>query len=119
MDLSKDSGIEWRLQAAAEEGDLEAFKTHLGDAPVSSLHVDIITLAAANGHQTMLHWLHSEGAPWDENACANAAFFGHLDVLKWLREAGAARGTSARFKMLSPRRGALSGPGRRRMAALQ
>ena len=28
------------------------------------------------------------GCPWDEYTCSNAAFNGHLDILKWARENG-------------------------------
>ena len=36
----------------------------------------------------MLKRLRSEGCPWDERACQNAARGGHLETLKWLRSAG-------------------------------
>ena len=35
-----------------------------------------------------LQWLRSEGCPWGEYVCAEAAEGGHLEILKWLRSEG-------------------------------
>jgi hypothetical protein len=32
----------------------------------------------------MLKWLHSQGCPWDEETCRDAAVNGHLEVLQFL-----------------------------------
>ena len=36
----------------------------------------------------VLKWLRSEGCPWNEYACSNAASGGHFDVLKYLHANG-------------------------------
>jgi hypothetical protein len=36
----------------------------------------------------MLKWLHEQGCPWNEDACAFAARGDQLDLLIWLREQG-------------------------------
>ena len=35
-----------------------------------------------------LKWLRSEGCPWDEDTCGEAALMGHLDVVKYAHENG-------------------------------
>ena len=44
--------------------------------------------AAAYGQLEALMWLRSEGCHWDERTCAGAAAGGHLDVLKYAHENG-------------------------------
>ena len=36
----------------------------------------------------MLKWARENGCPWDTMTCADAAQYGHLDVLKWAIENG-------------------------------
>jgi len=50
--------------------------------------------AARHGHLNVLQWARSEGAPWDESTCAEAAYSGHLHVLQWARSQGAPWGGS-------------------------
>jgi hypothetical protein len=35
------------------------------------------------GNLDVLQWARRQGIEWDENACAQAAWKGHLHVLKW------------------------------------
>jgi hypothetical protein len=44
------------------------------------------TWAALSGRIEVLEYLDEVGFVWDEMACANAAFNGHLDALVWLRD---------------------------------
>ncbi len=44
--------------------------------------------AARGGHLEVLQWARSQGCPWDEDTCANAARGGHLEVLQWLKSQG-------------------------------
>jgi len=54
------------------------------------LRLPATTCAAAawRGHLDSLKWLRENGCPWDWQSCAMAAKGGHLDILKWLREQG-------------------------------
>ena len=45
--------------------------------------------AAFSGHLDVLKWARANGAPWDEYVCMYAAMNGHLDVLIWARANGA------------------------------
>ena len=52
--------------------------------------------AARNGHLVVLQWIHEQGAPfdeaacaWDERACSSVAGSSHLAVLQWLHEQNA------------------------------
>ena len=48
----------------------------------------VMDCAARGGSVSVLSWLRSRGAPFDEHTCANAAGSGHLDALIWLRGLG-------------------------------
>jgi hypothetical protein len=50
-----------------------------------SWNVDVSTCAQAAlfGHLNVLQWARANGCPWDENTCSEAASNGHLDVLHW------------------------------------
>jgi hypothetical protein len=37
------------------------------------------------GHLDALQWARTNGCPWNEETCAQAASNGHLDVLQWAR----------------------------------
>ena len=43
---------------------------------------DICRIAAENGWLDLLKWARQNGCNWDSNTCSNAAFNGHLEVLK-------------------------------------
>ena len=43
-------------------------------------------LAALYGHLDALKWAREHGCSWDEETCATAAVNGHLEVLQWARE---------------------------------
>jgi len=45
-------------------------------------------MAAGGGHLEILQWARTNGCPWDEGTCYNAARGGHLEALKWLRDNG-------------------------------
>jgi hypothetical protein len=36
----------------------------------------------------VLQWARTNGCPWDEGTCTNAALHGHLEVLQWARSNG-------------------------------
>jgi hypothetical protein len=42
--------------------------------------------AAFYGHLEVVNYLRWLGISWDERTCANAAMNGHLELLKWIRE---------------------------------
>ena len=44
--------------------------------------------AARGGHLDVLKWARQAGCEWDADTCSEAARGGHLDVLKWARQAG-------------------------------
>jgi hypothetical protein len=52
---------------------------------------DLMHYAAYNGHWHILQYLHNEGVEWISEACATAARFGSLALLKQLREHGCPR----------------------------
>ncbi len=41
--------------------------------------------AARGGHLGVLQWARSQGCPWDAWTCVKAARGGHLDVLQWAK----------------------------------
>ena len=41
--------------------------------------------AAWSGHLELLKWARLNGCPWNEFTCSRAAFNGHLGLLKWAR----------------------------------
>jgi hypothetical protein len=47
-----------------------------------------VPMQQKEGFLNMLKYLHENGCPWNEWACANAALGGHLEVLKYLHENG-------------------------------
>lgn len=65
-------------------------KGHLDCLKGMREHCDTRTsnCAAWYGHLNVLKWLRSEGVPCNESTCAEAIRMGHLDCLKWLREGG-------------------------------
>ena len=44
--------------------------------------------AAGGGHLQVLQWARSQGCPWDDDTCAHAAWGGHLEVLQWAHAHG-------------------------------
>ena len=44
--------------------------------------------AAFYGHLELLKWAREHNCPWDEDTCERAAFRGHLELLKWARANG-------------------------------
>ena len=44
--------------------------------------------AAKYGNIDLLKWLRSNNCPWDNNTCSAAAYAGHFEILKWAREKG-------------------------------
>jgi hypothetical protein len=72
-------------QLAAIGGHLHILKwLHRYDCPVDA---SIFAEAAYYGHVDVLEWAHT-CCPWSSYACASAARGGHLHVLKWLRSIG-------------------------------
>lgn len=49
---------------------------------------DIAMIVAFKGHLGCLEFLHSNGCPWDERACEQAAKKNRLDCLKYLHDSG-------------------------------
>lgn len=49
----------------------------------------LCTLAAREGHLSILKWLRSNGCKWDSTTMALAARGGHLEILKWSMRNGA------------------------------
>ena len=52
--------------------------------------------AAFGGHLEVLKWARENDCPWDEETCAGAAAHGHLEVLKWARANGCPWGEHTR-----------------------
>ena len=50
---------------------------------------DVCAYAAYHGHLEILQWARRNGAPWDIRTCAYAAEHGHLDIIKWTWAHGA------------------------------
>ena len=48
--------------------------------------------AAFGGHLETLRWLRQNGCPWDEKTCLDAARQGHLRVFEWALKEGAPDG---------------------------
>ena len=44
--------------------------------------------AVRHGAFNVVKWLHTNGYPWNEYACAFATLGGHLEILKWARTNG-------------------------------
>jgi hypothetical protein len=49
---------------------------------------DACAIAAKGGHVEVLKWLHENGCPWNKRTCAYAANEGQLEMLQYLRENG-------------------------------
>jgi hypothetical protein len=69
---------------AAMNGDVEEVR-RLHEIGVSLTSMTM-ALAAEQGRWDVLHFLEQTRCPYDEIACASAAFGGQLQVLQWLRE---------------------------------
>ncbi len=54
-----------------------------------SYRASLCVKAAQSGHLAVLQWLRDHGAAWDKRTCAYAALGGHLTILQWLRANGA------------------------------
>ena len=56
---------------------------------------DACSEAALYGHLDVLKYLRQNGCPWNSDACSSAALNGHLDVLKYLRQNGCSWNSNA------------------------
>ena len=83
--------ITWLFHIAASEGKLELLKWGMdsGYELDKILDEDAISNAAYNGHLHVVKYLRQLGVIWDEETCANVAERGRLDLLKYVREQGA------------------------------
>ena len=53
--------------------------------------------AAYNGHLEVLKWARLNGCNWNSNTCINAAQNGHLEILKWFKENNCPCGGDLRY----------------------
>src|SRR3982751_5585264 len=70
---------------AARFGYLPLLQWESALQPPSLWNAEACENAAYGGHLEVLKWLRENGAPWNEAVCSSAAKRGHLEVLKWLR----------------------------------
>ena len=79
------SGIIRRLMSAASQGNLEMVKYCVAnECPIDE---DACACAAFNGHLEVLKYLREEAkAPWDSETATWAALNGHLHILEYLVE---------------------------------
>ena len=79
------SGIQWTINAAAEQGNLEMVKYCVAnECPIDEW---ACASAAENGHLECLKYLREEvKAPWDSGTASWAAENGHLHILEYLVE---------------------------------
>jgi hypothetical protein len=76
---------EWTINAAAYKGNLEMVKYCVANA--CPIDADACAYAAFNGHLECLKYLHEEAeAPWDSSTATWAAENGHLHILEYLVE---------------------------------
>ena len=73
---------------AAELGDVSLLKDRHSRGLLGDEYL-LCAAAARNGDLKELKALRADKWPWNEGTCANAAYGGHLEVLKWARENGA------------------------------
>jgi len=80
-----------RLKTAAEKGQLEIIKWFLETVGFDPkfLPTEICREAAQYGHLEVLKYLRSREAQWSESVCWAAAEGDHLAVLQWCRQNGA------------------------------
>ncbi|CAL6418125.1 unnamed protein product [Bathycoccus prasinos] len=76
---------EWTITAAASQGNLEMVKYCVAnECPIDE---DACAFAAFNGHLEVLKYLREEAeAPWDSETAERAAENGHLHILEYLVE---------------------------------
>jgi hypothetical protein len=86
----REHGCPWvayeTYDAAAGSGNIPMVKWIKEQVPDVYISEDALSAAASNGHTDMCAYLHSENCPHDEWACDGAAYGGHIDTLRWLRE---------------------------------
>lgn len=78
---------------AAAKGDLDVIKfifelSKSQNCGASAFHFDLdpecFEKAAANGHLSVVRWLHDQNQPYASGAMDVAARSGHLDIVQWL-----------------------------------
>jgi len=79
-----------RAESAATDGtsfsDTKGATDKVGDINQSRSECTDTFETAKNGHLKCLKYLHKNGCPWDEDACAYASKNGHLECLRHLHE---------------------------------
>jgi hypothetical protein len=100
-------GCPWHVAAlgpyyAAESGNVELMSWVLQQSG-TKLDEDVMSAAASEGHTAMCQYLHAQQCPWDTCSVGNAAFHGHIDLLRWLVDNGCP--FYARFLCVSAARG--------------
>lgn len=69
----------------------EGISLHFDGRDVTAAHAwdeEICSLAAAEGHLSVLQSARQNGCSWDEETCCAAAEDGDLRVLQWVRQNG-------------------------------
>lgn len=74
------------VAGAARVGDLDEVRRLVLDG--GELTVEATANAAYGGHLGVLKWLRQQSCPWDESTCIGAATTGGLEALKWARAHG-------------------------------
>jgi hypothetical protein len=84
-------GCHWNngsiLSEAASSGSLE-MTAWVKQQPGVARNAQAMCEAACGGHTAVFEYMHAEQCPWNAAACDCAAYWGHVDTLRWLQEHG-------------------------------
>jgi len=80
--IEKDNAIE----GAASGGHIHVIRWLRSPVVGCDWTPKLCSIAAMNGHLTLLKWLKQEHCPWSENMFSAAARKGHVQVLDWLQQ---------------------------------
>jgi Ankyrin repeats (many copies) len=80
----------WTLAGAAASGDVQKMirlRTEMG-CELGNGAADALTWAARGGSVEAMRWLRQQGREYVTSICTDAAYYGHLNVLRFLHEDG-------------------------------
>ena len=77
--------LAWRFAADSDKKDILEWAEAKG---LEWRHPSVCAGAAYGGHLDLLKWLREKGCPWDTDACVEASDREHLHVLRWLHNEG-------------------------------